>query len=60
MTDKPQPTIEVFWSEEDKGYIARDLKRPGCCAFGKTRWEAASELMDAREAWDKAMAAANA
>ena len=36
--------IELFYSEEDEGYIAVVPKLPGCSAFGKTRKEALQEI----------------
>lgn len=44
-------TTEVFWSEEDGGYIAIAPDLPGCSAFGETRAEAAAEIENAIEAW---------
>ncbi len=43
--------INVFYSEEDKGYIADipDLKY--CSAFGATPTEALSEVLIAKQAW---------
>jgi predicted RNase H-like HicB family nuclease len=43
--------INVFYSEEDEGYIADipDLKR--CSAFGKTPEEALQEVLKAKKAW---------
>ena len=43
--------INVFYSEEDEGYIADipDLKH--CSAFGSTPQEALAELLKAKEAW---------
>jgi antitoxin HicB len=49
--------IEIFWSEEDDGWIALDLLRPGCSAFGISEKDALRELQDARKAWDGAHAA---
>jgi predicted HicB family RNase H-like nuclease len=37
MTKYP---IEVFWSDEDKGYIATFPDLPGCSAWGTTEAEA--------------------
>lgn len=52
-TDRKAPTyhINVFFSKEDKGYIADipDLKY--CSAWGKTPVEAVKEVMLAMEAW---------
>lgn len=46
--------INVFYSEEDGGYIADipDLKH--CSAFGSTQEEALLEVLKAREAWIEA------
>lgn len=43
--------INVFYSEEDGGYIADipDLKH--CSAFGSTPGEALSEVLKAKDAW---------
>ena len=46
--------INIFYSEEDGGYIAdvRDLE--SCSAFGKTPSEALTEVERAKEAWIEA------
>ena len=46
--------INVFFSNEDEGYIADvpDLKH--CSAFGMTPEEALAEVLKAKEAWLKA------
>ncbi len=46
--------IEIYWSDEDEGFIAivRDL--PGCCAWGETEAKAIEELHDAADAWMEA------
>ncbi|HVL03594.1 MAG TPA: type II toxin-antitoxin system HicB family antitoxin, partial [Acidimicrobiales bacterium] len=43
--------IDVFWSEEDKCYVADipDLKY--CSAFGSTPEEAVREVVVAKQAW---------
>lgn len=43
--------INVFYSEQDDGYIADipDLKH--CSAFGSTPQEALSEVIKAKQAW---------
>lgn len=43
--------INIFYSEEDKGYIADipDLKH--CSAFGETPDEALREVLKAKKAW---------
>ena len=50
--------INVFYSEEDGGYIADipDLKQ--CSAFGQTPEEALHEVLLAKEAWLEAAHAA--
>jgi predicted RNase H-like HicB family nuclease len=49
---------EVFWSEEDGGYIAIAPELPGCSAFGGTPSVAIRELQDAITAWIAAARAA--
>jgi len=46
--------IEVFWNDEDEGYIAVVPDLPGCSAWGKTEVQAISEAHDAIAAWIKA------
>ncbi len=43
--------INIFYSQEDEGYIADipDLKY--CSAFGSTEEEALREVLKAKEAW---------
>lgn len=43
--------IEVFWSEEDEGYIAIAPDLPGCSAFGDTPDTAMREMRDAMDSW---------
>lgn len=45
--------INIFYSDEDEGYIADipDLKH--CSAFGKTPQEALQEVLEAKKAWIK-------
>lgn len=43
--------IEVFWSNEDEGYIAVVPDFSGCSAFGKTEEEAIREVHDAAAGW---------
>lgn len=50
MTKYP---IEVFWSDEDEGYIAVVPDLPICNAWGKTEAEAIREAQDAIAAWIK-------
>ena len=43
--------IEMFYSEEDEGYIAVVPELPGCSAFGETPEEALREIKVAIELW---------
>ncbi|MCL0040236.1 type II toxin-antitoxin system HicB family antitoxin [Thermodesulfovibrionales bacterium] len=43
--------IEIFYSEEDGGYIAVVPELAGCSAFGGTEEEALREAMTAMELW---------
>jgi predicted RNase H-like HicB family nuclease len=36
--------VEIFYSEEDEGYIAIAPELPGCSAFGETEEEALKEI----------------
>jgi len=47
-------TIEIFYSEEDEGYIAVVPELPGCSAFGETEEEALKEIKVAIELWIEA------
>ena len=43
--------INVFYSEEDGGYIADIPDLEACSAFGRTPEEAVSAVKEAKEAW---------
>jgi predicted RNase H-like HicB family nuclease len=43
--------INVFYSEEDGGYIADIPDLKSCSAFGKTPEQALREALRAKEAW---------
>ena len=43
--------INIFYSEEDEGYIADIPDLPGCSAFGETPFEALQEVQIAKSAW---------
>ena len=43
--------INIFYSEEDGGYIADIPDLQSCSAFGDTPAEALAELTKAKEAW---------
>jgi len=43
--------INVFYSEEDGGYIADIPDLEACSAFGKTPLEAMAEVAKAKQAW---------
>ena len=46
--------IEIFYSEEDEGYIAVVPELPGCSAFGETEEVALEEVKLAMDLWIKA------
>jgi antitoxin HicB len=50
--------LEIFWSEEDKGFIAEVRDLPGCSAWGATEEKAAREAQNAIAAWLEAAQAA--
>lgn len=43
--------INIFFSEEDEGYIADIPDLPHCSAFGDTPEEALAEVLQAKVAW---------
>lgn len=43
--------INIFWSDEDGGYIADIPDLEACSAFGASPQEALAELERAKEAW---------
>ena len=43
--------INIFYSEEDGGYIADIPDLESCSAFGRTPEEALAEVKRAKEAW---------
>jgi predicted RNase H-like HicB family nuclease len=43
--------IEIFYSEEDEGYIAIVPELPGCSAFGETEERALQEIKMAMKLW---------
>ena len=43
--------INVFYSEEDAGYIADIPDLQSCSAFGETPQEALQEVLRAKQAW---------
>ena len=43
--------IEIFYSEEDEGYIAIVPELPECSAFGETEEEALKEIKVAIDLW---------
>ena len=50
--------LEIFWSDEDAGFIAEAPDLPGCSAFGDTEADAAGEAQGAIAAWLEAATAA--
>ncbi len=43
--------INIFYSEEDKGYIADIPDLKNCSAFGSTPDEALADVLQAKVAW---------
>ena len=43
--------INVFWSEEDGGYIADIPDLDSCSAFGHTPPEGVAQVLQAKDAW---------
>ena len=50
--------INVFYSEDDEGYIADIPDLEHCSAFGSTPEEALKEVLKAKKAWLEAARAA--
>ena len=50
--------INIFYSEEDGGYIADVPDLAACSAFGETAQEALAEVLRAKTAWIEAANAA--
>ena len=44
-------TLELFYSEEDGGYIAVVPELPGCSAFGESEGDAIREVKIAIDLW---------
>ena len=44
-------SVNIFYSEEDEGYIANIPDLRFCSAFGETPAEALAEVERAKEAW---------
>lgn len=45
--------IKIFYSEEDRGFLAVIPDLPGCSAFGETEEDAIKEVKIAQELWLK-------
>ncbi len=43
--------VNIFYSEEDEGYIADIPDLKACSAFGETPGEALAEVLKAKESW---------
>ncbi len=56
--DKLAYASNVFWSDEDGGFVATAHDLPGCSAFGVTQVQALAELHHAIDAWIEAARAA--
>jgi len=49
--DKYRYSIEIFYSNEDQGYVALAPELPGCSAFGGTEEKALREIKVAIDLW---------
>ncbi len=58
MADVDRYPAQVFWSEEDAGFIAIAPDLSGCSAFGANQQKAITELHHAIAAWKAAAAEA--
>ena len=58
MTEAKRYPAQVFWSDEDEGFVALATDLPGCSAFGETQEEAVKELQGAIVASIEALQAA--
>ena len=54
MVNPAQFPVDIFYSDEDEGFIALASDLPGCSSFGETRADAANEIQDAICAWIEA------
>jgi predicted RNase H-like HicB family nuclease len=43
--------LEIFYSEDDEGYVAIVPELPGCSAFGKSEEQALQEVKTAIDLW---------
>jgi predicted RNase H-like HicB family nuclease len=43
--------VEVYWSEEDRAFIAEAYDLPGCMSDGETEEEAVRNIQEAIELW---------
>lgn len=60
MNELSRYPVQVFWSDEDQGFIGIAPDLPGCSAFGETEGQCLVEIRDAIAAWiDAARAAKN-
>lgn len=57
-SDPSKYPVEIYYSEEDGGFIAVAKDLPGCSAFGKNQTAAVGELQHAIKAWIAAARAA--
>lgn len=51
VVDPSRYPVELFYSEDDGGFIAIARDLPGCSAFGKTQGRAVASVGDAIKAW---------
>jgi predicted RNase H-like HicB family nuclease len=54
VTDAQRYPAQVFYGDEDEGFISVAADLPGCSAFGDTQEEAIAGLRNAIVAWQMA------
>lgn len=54
MTNSNRYPAQIFYSEDDEGFIATAPDLPGCSAFGETPEQALGELQTAIDVWRSA------
>jgi predicted RNase H-like HicB family nuclease len=52
--NKSHYPLDIFWSDEDAGFIAEVRDLPGCSAWGATETAAVREARDAIASWIQA------
>ena len=51
MIEKPKYEVLIYWSDEDRAFIAEAPELPGCAADGKTYQEALANVEVIIQEW---------